>query len=237
MAASSADRSSADQSPGNQAPADRPPGEKRKMTVSERSLGELAAALQDWLASQPGAPGRPTVSGVRLPESAGLSSTSVLFEVSWPDGADDPGPVTPVPVTLVPATWRRATGRLRGPAGPRAGRGAGVPPLRPARPVRGDQPGGRAQRRPGAEAALERAGRRPARHAVLRHGPGRRPDPARQPALRVRRLAAARPGRRSAPGSSGPASGSWPGCTRSPIPPRRSRCCGRPAASTRCAAT
>ena len=91
MAVSSADRSSADQSPGNQAPADRPPGEKRKMTVSERSVGDLAAALQDWLASQPGAPGRPTVSGVRLPESAGLSSTSVLFEVSWPDGAGDPG--------------------------------------------------------------------------------------------------------------------------------------------------
>jgi aminoglycoside phosphotransferase (APT) family kinase protein len=60
--------------------ADRVPGEKRKMTVSERSTGALAAALQDCLADW--LPG-PAVSGVRIPDSGGLSSTSVLFEASW----------------------------------------------------------------------------------------------------------------------------------------------------------
>jgi aminoglycoside phosphotransferase (APT) family kinase protein len=72
--------------------ADRSHSEKRKMTVSERRLGTLAAALQDWLAGLPAGAGRPTVSGVRIPDSGGLSSTSVLFEASWPDaGAPDAG--------------------------------------------------------------------------------------------------------------------------------------------------
>jgi aminoglycoside phosphotransferase (APT) family kinase protein len=66
--------------------ADRSHGEKRKMTVSERSIPALTAALQDWLARRPGAPGRPAVSGVGLPDNGGLSSTSVLFEASWPGG-------------------------------------------------------------------------------------------------------------------------------------------------------
>jgi aminoglycoside phosphotransferase (APT) family kinase protein len=64
--------------------ADRPPGEKRKMTVSERSLPALTAALQDWLAGRSTRPGRPTVSNVTMPDSGGLSSTSVLFEANWP---------------------------------------------------------------------------------------------------------------------------------------------------------
>jgi aminoglycoside phosphotransferase (APT) family kinase protein len=63
--------------------ADRSHSEKRKMTVSERTLPALTAALQEWLAGRPGGPGRPTVSGVRMPDSGGLSSTSVLFEASW----------------------------------------------------------------------------------------------------------------------------------------------------------
>jgi aminoglycoside phosphotransferase (APT) family kinase protein len=62
---------------------ERSPGEQRKMTVSERSLGTLGAALQDWLAGRLGRPGQLTVSGVRMPASGGLSSTSVLFEASW----------------------------------------------------------------------------------------------------------------------------------------------------------
>jgi aminoglycoside phosphotransferase (APT) family kinase protein len=96
-------------------PADRPPGEKRKMTVSERSVDELAAALQDWLAGQPGTPGGPTVSGVRLPESAGLSSTSVLFEVRWAGSerhdayvarlAPEPGAVPVFPRYDLPAQY------------------------------------------------------------------------------------------------------------------------------------
>jgi aminoglycoside phosphotransferase (APT) family kinase protein len=63
--------------------ADRSPGEKVKMTVSERDVGALGAALQAWLAERPAGPDQPRVSGVRVPDSGGLSSTSVLFEASW----------------------------------------------------------------------------------------------------------------------------------------------------------
>ena len=63
-------------------------GDKRKMTVSERSIPALTAALQGWLDGLASEPGRPMVSGVRLPDSNGLSSTSLLFEVTW-SGAGD----------------------------------------------------------------------------------------------------------------------------------------------------
>ncbi|MGH3301228.1 MAG: phosphotransferase family protein [Streptosporangiaceae bacterium] len=63
--------------------ADQSHNEKRKMTVSERSIPALTAALQQWLTAQPQLPGEPTVTGVRAPDGNGLSSTSVLFEVSW----------------------------------------------------------------------------------------------------------------------------------------------------------
>ncbi|HYK71021.1 MAG TPA: phosphotransferase family protein [Streptosporangiaceae bacterium] len=70
--------------------ADQSHSEKRKMTVSERSIPALTAALQRWMAAQPGLPGdppgAPTVTGVRPPDSNGLSSTSVLFDVSWAAG-------------------------------------------------------------------------------------------------------------------------------------------------------
>ena len=58
--------------------------EKRKMTVSERSLPALTAALQDWLAGRSAGPGRPAVSRIGMPDNGGLSSTSVLFEATWP---------------------------------------------------------------------------------------------------------------------------------------------------------
>ena len=62
--------------------------EKRKMTVSERGIPELTAALQAWLAAQPELPGAPTVTRVRHADSNGLSNMSVLFDVSWaaPEG-------------------------------------------------------------------------------------------------------------------------------------------------------
>jgi aminoglycoside phosphotransferase (APT) family kinase protein len=63
--------------------ADGPHGETRKMTVSERGVDALSAALQQWLAAQAQGPERPTVSGVRIPDTGGLSSTSVLFDVCW----------------------------------------------------------------------------------------------------------------------------------------------------------
>ncbi|HWF80468.1 MAG TPA: phosphotransferase family protein [Streptosporangiaceae bacterium] len=62
-------------------PADRSPGEKVKMTVSERSPDALATALRTWLAGRLGA--TPQITGVRVPEYGGLSSTSVLFEAQW----------------------------------------------------------------------------------------------------------------------------------------------------------
>ena len=58
------------------------------MTVSERSIPALTAALQDWLAAQPGLPGTPVVTGVRPPDTNGLSSTSVLFDVTWHGDGD-----------------------------------------------------------------------------------------------------------------------------------------------------
>ncbi len=63
---------------------DRAPGEKVKMTVSERDPEALAAALGAWLAGHLGT--EPQISGVRMPEFGGLSSTSVLFEAQWTSG-------------------------------------------------------------------------------------------------------------------------------------------------------
>ena len=59
-------------------PTERTPGEKVKMTVSERSPEVLATALRTWLADRLGT--TPEISGVRVPESGGLSSTSVLLK-------------------------------------------------------------------------------------------------------------------------------------------------------------
>jgi aminoglycoside phosphotransferase (APT) family kinase protein len=69
--------------------ADQSHGEKRKMTVSERNIPALTTALQRWLSAQQAGPGVPTVTGVRSPDSNGLSSTSVLFEVTWVGEATD----------------------------------------------------------------------------------------------------------------------------------------------------
>ena len=70
--------------------ADQSHSEKRKMTVSERSIPALTGALQHWIAAQSAMPGGfsgvPTVTEVRAPDSNGLSSTSVLFDVSWVSG-------------------------------------------------------------------------------------------------------------------------------------------------------
>src|SRR5215469_4014967 len=56
------------------------------MTVSERSVGAVGPALEGWLASRAGAGQPPTVTGVRVPDTGGLSSTSVLFEADWGGG-------------------------------------------------------------------------------------------------------------------------------------------------------
>jgi aminoglycoside phosphotransferase (APT) family kinase protein len=65
-------------------PAQQPLDETRKLTVSERSVDELTAALQEWLDDRAAGPRR-TVTDVRVPDNGGLSSTSVLFEACWLD--------------------------------------------------------------------------------------------------------------------------------------------------------
>ncbi|HUC55883.1 MAG TPA: phosphotransferase family protein [Streptosporangiaceae bacterium] len=57
--------------------------QKIKMTVSERSPDALAAALRDWLGARLATGEPPEITNVRMPESGGLSSTSVLFEAQW----------------------------------------------------------------------------------------------------------------------------------------------------------
>ncbi len=74
---------SAEGSAEERSPDERSPDERIKMTVTERSIGTLTTALQDWLTDRLGRPGQLTVSGVRMPGSGGLSSTSALFEASW----------------------------------------------------------------------------------------------------------------------------------------------------------
>ncbi len=69
-------------------------------------------------------------------------------------------------------------------------RGSRLSALRPARPVPADRAGEQALRGTAAPAALEPARRRTARDRVLPDGPGRRQGAARQPAVRLRRLAA-----------------------------------------------
>src|SRR5260370_9473498 len=69
--------------------ADRSHSEKLKMTVSERSIGALTVAVEDWGAGGAGGAERPTVSGVRMPDSGGLSSASVLFEACWAGESTD----------------------------------------------------------------------------------------------------------------------------------------------------
>lgn len=68
------------------AAAERPPGEQVKMTVSQRDPGSLATALRGWLAGKLAVPDVPEISGVRMPSSGGLSSTSLLFEAEWTSG-------------------------------------------------------------------------------------------------------------------------------------------------------
>src|SRR5215475_1515725 len=71
------------------APEEPPPavrGERIQMTVSTRDPAALADALQDWLATKLALSEPPTIRGVRMPSSGGLSSTSLLFEADWSSG-------------------------------------------------------------------------------------------------------------------------------------------------------
>lgn len=56
------------------------------LTVSQRDVSSLTERLAAWLARQVGEGSPPVVSDLRKPEGGGLSSVSVLFEATWPDG-------------------------------------------------------------------------------------------------------------------------------------------------------
>jgi aminoglycoside phosphotransferase (APT) family kinase protein len=73
------------------APADdRSPDEPVVLTVSERGTEALTAAIQEWLTGRLGV--KVAVSGVRMPSSGGMSSTSILFEANWAeDGTERHG--------------------------------------------------------------------------------------------------------------------------------------------------
>jgi aminoglycoside phosphotransferase (APT) family kinase protein len=59
-------------------------GERIQMTVSTRDPAALAEALRGWLGGKLALSEPPVISGVRMPPSGGLSSTSLLFEAEWP---------------------------------------------------------------------------------------------------------------------------------------------------------
>jgi len=67
-------------------------GERIQMTVSTRDPAALAEALRGWLGGKLALSEPPVISGVRMPPSGGLSSTSLLFEAEWPSaGAQQRG--------------------------------------------------------------------------------------------------------------------------------------------------
>jgi hypothetical protein len=188
--------------------------EKRKMTVSERSIPVLTAALQEWLSGRL-APARPTVSDVAMPDTGGLSSTSLLFEAR------------------LARRGRRPLRPLRRPDGARAECPAGFPrydlPLQfevisavasccdiPLPTLRWNEPG-----------AVSSA---PRSSSWTRSTAGfpwtTRPM--------YSRASCSRPRPGTARGCSGPAWRSWPRCTRSPRPPPGSRGCVHRTAWTRC---
>jgi aminoglycoside phosphotransferase (APT) family kinase protein len=59
-------------------------GERIQMTVSTRDPTALAEELRGWLGGKLALNEPPVISGVRMPPSGGLSSTSLLFEAEWP---------------------------------------------------------------------------------------------------------------------------------------------------------
>ncbi|MFM8302927.1 MAG: phosphotransferase family protein [Actinomycetota bacterium] len=69
-------------------PADASPAEAARPTVSTRDRATLRARLETWLGTQPG-PSGPRVRNLQAPESTGMSSDTVLFDVAWDDGSEE----------------------------------------------------------------------------------------------------------------------------------------------------
>ena len=62
------------------------PEQHRQLTTSDRDLDDLAGALCRWLATRIQADRPPGITTIERPETGGLSSSSVLFEVEWSVG-------------------------------------------------------------------------------------------------------------------------------------------------------
>ncbi|WP_054814228.1 phosphotransferase family protein [Nocardia arizonensis] len=68
------------------------PSTRVRLTVSERDLDHLTAALSSWLAGRVGADTPPRILDLTRPESSGMSSTSILFDAEWDaDGRTERG--------------------------------------------------------------------------------------------------------------------------------------------------
>jgi aminoglycoside phosphotransferase (APT) family kinase protein len=60
------------------------------LTVSERDVSAMKERLAAWLGDRVGDGTPPAISDLRRPAGAGLSSVTVLFEATWPDGGHEP---------------------------------------------------------------------------------------------------------------------------------------------------
>ena len=62
---------------------------KNDIVTSTTDLDEVRASLETWLAERVGSTGPVRVTGIRRPESSGMSSISVLLDAEWTaDGRD-----------------------------------------------------------------------------------------------------------------------------------------------------
>ena len=142
--------------------------------TTTRDPEELARRLTAWLAAR--LPGAKAVN-VTVPESNGMSSETLLFDIEHPEP----------PLARLRVEARRRPGRVHG-----------LPRLRHAAAVPHDAPGRRAHRPARAARAVAGGGPGAARGAVLRHGARRGPRTAGRHALHVRGQLAARGDRRRA---------------------------------------
>ncbi len=61
-----------------------------ELTVSQRNIDLVGARLAPWLVDRLGDGPPPQITGLRRPEGGGLSSVSLLFDATWPDGSQPP---------------------------------------------------------------------------------------------------------------------------------------------------
>src|SRR4029077_7126029 len=92
--------------------------------LSSRDYDVVLDQLESWLADQLGPGSNPSVSALQIPERNGMSSETVMFELTHDDGGR---PLTRAPAARGPPRHPS----LRPPHPARAERRAGLPRLRP----------------------------------------------------------------------------------------------------------